>query len=143
MVYQQNRYRDVLKHQSKIYRFRKNILHDRHVQSECPSCFKKGIFNSISCGHIICPVCFKNHNKCPICIVSNKLIDTTVPLEKKQNWGYLIYKLIYITKLYPEYNWDQQNFINYNYRYPFDTVKYDNVAGIKDNMSVDIGELFS
>lgn len=142
-IQQQKRYKAVLYLQNKIYRMRKNIITNKHNQSECPICFTKGDYYQVSCGHIICPICFKKHYKCPICLVSRKYLNNTIPNNQYSTWGYLIYKLIYISKLYPEFNWDINNFLNYNYRYPYDLVEYDNFAGHKDNNSVDIGELFS
>lgn len=142
-ISKQRRYRLVLNWQNHIYKTRKNIIYNRHNQLECPVCFRKGSFFTITCGHILCPDCFSKHKHCPICTVSRKLLYDNVPINQRINWGYLIYKVVYISKVFPEYNWDKDNFLNYDHRYPFDFVKYENFGGRLDNMSVDIGELFS
>lgn len=143
-IFNQKRYRTVLNWQNHIYKVRKSIIHNQYEQKECPVCFSNGPFFRINCNHILCPTCFKQHHKCPICSVGNKYINKkTVPKNQQKYWGYMIYKLLQIKKMFPEFNWDVENFINYNYRYPLDNILNTNIAGVRDNMHVDISEIFS
>lgn len=143
-IFNQKRYITVLNWQNYIYKVRKSIIHNQYEQKECPICYSSGTFFRINCDHIICPTCFRKHTKCPICSVCSKYInEKTVPKNLHKFWGYMIYKLLHIKKMFPEFNWDIENFTNYNYRYPLDNILHNNIAGMRDNMKVDISEIFS
>ena len=124
LIIYNKKYRKVLNIQNSLYKKRKSIINNTHIQDECPICFREGDFFFIACGHVLCPRCYRRNNKCPICTVSNNYVNKRTPYHIKINWGYLILKLNYIEKCFPDFVWDKDKFLDYKYEYPYDMVKY-------------------